>query len=50
PIDTRLVDASMLTAAEKEWLNRYHVWALDKLSDALDEHERIWLAARCKAI
>jgi len=50
PIDTRLVDVGMLTAAEKKWLNDYHAWVLDKLYGALDEHELEWLGKRCKAI
>jgi Xaa-Pro aminopeptidase len=50
PIDTRLVDVAMLTAAEKEWLNHYHAWVLEKLSPALDGHEKDWLTARCAAI
>jgi len=50
PIDTRLVDADMLTPAEKNWLNAYHAWVLSKLSDELDEHERLWLVARSAPI
>jgi len=50
PIDTRLVDAAMLTAAEREWLNDYHSWVFDQLRDKLDESEFEWLGKRCKAL
>ncbi len=50
PIDTRLVDISLMTQAEKDWLNQYHQWVLEKLSDAMEPHERQWLTARCAAI
>ncbi len=50
PIDTRLVDAAMLAATEKQWLNTYHAWVLGKLTDKLDAAEREWLAERCKAV
>ncbi|MEO0329902.1 MAG: aminopeptidase family protein P, partial [Pseudomonadota bacterium] len=51
PIDTRLVAASMLTDAEREWLNDYHVWVRETLLPHLsDDHERDWLVATTKAI
>jgi Xaa-Pro aminopeptidase len=50
PIDTRLVDAALLTTQEKDWLNQYHRWVQEKLSANLDDGERQWLAARCAAI
>jgi Xaa-Pro aminopeptidase len=50
PIDTRLVDAAMLTLQEKQWLNNYHAWVYEQLSPDLDENERSWLKARCSAL
>lgn len=50
PLDTRMVDASQLTATEKEWLNAYHAWVLATLSPALDAHEQAWVKQRCAAI
>jgi len=50
PIDTRLVEISMLTAQEKQWLNAYHAWVLEQLADMLDTQEQAWLKARCAAI
>ncbi len=50
PIDTRLVDAAMLSPEEKQWLNGYHAWVLESLSPLLDENERQWLAVRCAPV
>lgn len=43
PIDTRLVDVSILTEAEKTWLNNYYNWVRTELSPLLDKNEREWL-------
>ncbi len=43
PIDINLVDVSLLTADEKEWLNNYHAWVRAELAPALDEKETEWL-------
>ncbi len=50
PIDTRLVDVSLMVPSEKEWLNAYHAWVLRSLSDSLEGAERLWLARACAAI
>jgi Xaa-Pro aminopeptidase len=50
PIDIKLVDVSLLTQTEKDWLNAYHAWVVDSLSDGLDTHERQWLKTRCAQI
>lgn len=50
PIDTRLVDAAMLTKEEKQWLNRYHAWVKKMLSPLLNVSEKAWLKARCRAV
>lgn len=50
PIDTRLVDKTLLTRQERQWLNRYHAWVHKQLSGKLDAREKAWLKARCKAI
>ena len=48
PIDRRLIDVSMLTNAERAWIDAYHACVLDKLGksavDALD-----WLKGRVRA-
>lgn len=43
PIDRRLIDADMLSRAEREWLDAYHRRVRDTLSPLLDETERRWL-------
>ena len=50
PIDTKLVDAKLLNATEKDWLNAYNAWVLSSLSDALTNNERQWLTTRCMPV
>ncbi|MFO0389748.1 MAG: aminopeptidase P family protein [Alphaproteobacteria bacterium] len=47
PIDTRLVDAKLLTNEEKDWLNQYHTWVLKSLSSLEDSETLAWLRTRC---
>lgn len=49
-MDTRLVNVSMLTQVEREWLNSYHVEVYNNLSSHLSEEEQIWLKEKTKAI
>ena len=50
PIDTRLVDAALLTGEERAWLNAYHAALPAKLGHLLDDAELTWLAQAVKAI
>src|SRR5262249_38342124 len=50
PIDTRCVDASLLTAQEKDWLNAYHARVLAAHESKLAAAEQAWLKARCAAV
>jgi len=50
PLDTRLVEVSMLTAPEKSWFNAYHAWVLKMLSPALSAPEKAWLKRACAAL
>ena len=50
PIDTTLIDTTLLTRAEKTWFNKYHKRVYQKLSVHLDEAEKEWLANKCKKI
>ncbi|HVY20821.1 MAG TPA: aminopeptidase P family protein [Bauldia sp.] len=43
PIDTRLVDAGLLTADERAWLNAYHDGLAARLGHLLGDHDRDWL-------
>ncbi|MBS0432037.1 MAG: aminopeptidase P family protein [Proteobacteria bacterium] len=48
PIDTRLLDASLLDAGEIAWLDRYHATVRERLMPLLDDPaDRAWLDARC---
>jgi Xaa-Pro aminopeptidase len=50
PIETKMIKVSLLTEAEKKWLNNYHAEVLAKLSPFLDEDEKAWMAKNCQAI
>jgi Xaa-Pro aminopeptidase len=50
PIDTNLVDRSLLTAQEVAWLNAYHQRVYQTLSPAMDEPAKAWLAEATRPI
>lgn len=43
PIDRRLIDTSLLSNDEIEWLNAYHAACRDKIVSRLSEPARVWL-------
>ena len=43
PIDTRLIDWSLMTPEEAQWLTDYHQKVYDQLSPFLSEKEKEWL-------
>jgi Xaa-Pro aminopeptidase len=43
PIDLRLVESSIMTAAEIAWLDAYHAEVRSKLSGSLDPETQAWL-------
>ncbi|MEM9793595.1 MAG: aminopeptidase P family protein [Pseudomonadota bacterium] len=45
PIDRRLIDPNLLTAAELEWLNNYHATVRQKLASSLSPEAAEWLVA-----
>ncbi|QTN99147.1 aminopeptidase P family protein [Brucella sp. 458] len=45
PIDRRLIDKTLLTQEELDWLNTYHAKVRAKLSGHLGDAERKWLEA-----
>ena len=48
PIDTRLLDLSLLDASEVAWLDGYHTMVRERLAPLLDDAaDRAWLDARC---
>jgi Xaa-Pro aminopeptidase len=50
PIDLNLVDVGLLTAEEREWLNRYHARVRDSISHLVAEETRAWLDRATLAI
>jgi Xaa-Pro aminopeptidase len=50
PIDTTLIDLSLLTEKEKRWLNQYHQEVQQKIAPHLDEEYRKWLEQKCAPI
>ena len=50
PIDLNLVETSMLSAAEKTWLNEYHTKVRETLSPLVDEETRGWLEAVTRVV
>jgi Xaa-Pro aminopeptidase len=50
PIDTRLVEVTMLSANERNWLNAYHQRVFKAHADKLDEKAREWLNRATRAV
>jgi Xaa-Pro aminopeptidase len=47
PFDTRLLDAAMMTPAERDWLDAYHARVLAEVGPLLESETREWLIAAC---
>ena len=50
PFDRRLIDAAMLTAEERAWLDAYHARVAAELSGQHDHTFNRWLEAACRPI
>jgi Xaa-Pro aminopeptidase len=50
PINTDLIDTSILPKHHIEWINDHHVEVLEKLSPLLNEEEQAWLKHECRPI
>jgi Xaa-Pro aminopeptidase len=50
PIDLNLVEVSLLTEAERGWLNSYHARVRETLSPLVDQETRGWLDEATRAI
>jgi Xaa-Pro aminopeptidase len=50
PIDLNLVEVSLLTEGERDWLNRYHGRVRDVISPLVEEETRTWLERATRAI
>ncbi len=44
PIDQKLIDPTLLSPEEKDWLNKYHERVFEELAPGLDEIHQTWLA------
>jgi Xaa-Pro aminopeptidase len=47
PLDRRLIDAALLTDAERDWIDCYHGNTLSGLKDRLDPATQEWLEQAC---
>lgn len=50
PFDLDGLDVSLLTKAQKDWLNNYHQQVYEKISPSLNEEEKAWLKHATRAI
>ncbi|WP_099244951.1 aminopeptidase P family protein [Pelagimonas phthalicica] len=50
PIDLRLIDADLLTEAERDWLNTYHAEVAARISPLVEGGAKDWLSQACRAI
>ena len=50
PIERRLIDPSLLTPKELQWVNAYHARVLEVVGPQLGEEERQWLEAKVAPI
>ena len=47
PIEKRLIDATMLSDKELDWLNNYHAEVLAKIGPQLSGEDKAWLERQC---
>lgn len=45
PIDRRLIEVSLLSPAERAWIDTYHAWVMSEIGPRLDPATRAWLQA-----
>jgi Xaa-Pro aminopeptidase len=50
PIERRLIDVEMLTADEREWVDRYHAKALEVVGPKVEGDALDWLREQCSAL
>ena len=48
--DTSLIEMSLMTKEEIDWINAYHQRVYDEVSPLLNDEERAYLALKCKKI
>ncbi|MBP5857061.1 aminopeptidase P family protein [Marivibrio halodurans] len=47
PIDRRLIDPALLSAAERQWLDDYHARVLEEIRPMVEDPVRDWLERAC---
>ena len=50
PIEKKLIDASMLSDRELQWLNNYHSAVLALIGPQLEGEDKIWLERQCSPL
>jgi Xaa-Pro aminopeptidase len=50
PIDRRLIFPSLLTSAERNWIDRYHAKIIEKVTQYLDPKTQLWLEKACSPL
>ncbi len=50
PLDRTLIEVAMLSAHEREWVNRYHLRVYQALEPHLDTAARVWLSEQTAAL
>ena len=47
PIDTQLIEFSLLTKEEVDWLNDYHQMVWEKVGPHLEGEHKAWMKKKC---
>ena len=50
PLDRRLIDTDLLSAAERDWIDRYHADTVRRIAPLVEGSARDWLKAACAPI
>lgn len=50
PIDRNLIDTTMLTTQERDWINAYHAETYDKIAENCESGTREWMKSACAPI
>ncbi len=50
PMETSLIELSLLNEIEKKWLNEYHEEVYNKLNPALNNEMKVWLRNKCASV
>jgi len=50
PLDLSLIQPTLLTQEELEWINNYHQKVYERLAPHLNPDEKTWLAEKCMAV